>query len=155
MRHSLAFRWPSFHVQEVVSSVKAKDETCNAHQWLSNPRRLKIEPSNPILHCHCVRCGRDFITDPSSGIGYAVFVSVISFDQLSDEVTKRWLSEPCPGRHLSSDDDDRTKIVAAFRVSSSVDMEVEVSQPERRSPRADRLPPHRAIHANTTKHHRW
>src|SRR5258708_19236399 len=97
-------------------SVKAKDETWNTHQWLSNPRRLKVDPGNPILQCHCVRCGRDFVTDPSSNISYAVFVSVITFDRLGDEVTKRWLSEPCPGRHIPSDDDDRTKIVPAFRV---------------------------------------
>jgi hypothetical protein len=69
----------------------------------------KIEPNKPIIQYHCVQCGRDFVTDASSRIGYAVFVPVISFDQLSDEVTKRWLSEPCPGGHLSSDDDDRTK----------------------------------------------
>jgi hypothetical protein len=31
-----------------------------------------------------------------------LFVSAISFDQLEDEVTKRWLSEPCPGKRLSS-----------------------------------------------------
>jgi len=112
----------SFHVQEVIGSVKIKDEAWNTHQWLSNPRRLKIEPSNPVLQYHCVRCGRDFLTDPSSNIRYAVFVSVISFDHLTDEVTKRWLSEPCPGRHLSPDDDDRTKIVAAFRVSNNADL---------------------------------
>jgi hypothetical protein len=102
--------------------VKVKDETWNTHQWLSNPRRLTIKPCNPVLQHHCVRCGRDFVTDPSSNSSYAVFVSVISFDQLSDEVTKRWLSEPCPGRHLSPDDDDRTKIVAAFRVTDSTDL---------------------------------
>ena len=107
----------SFHVQEVISSVKIKDQTWNTHQWLSNPRRLKIEPSNPVLQYHCVRCGRDFLTDPSSNISYAVFVSAISFDQLSDEVTKRWLGELCPGRHLSSDAEDHNRIVATLLVS--------------------------------------
>ena len=111
--------------------MEVKDETLNTHQWLSNPRRLKIEPGNPIVHCHCVRCGRDFITDPSSNISYAVVVSVITFDRLDDEVTKRWLSEPCPGRRPSLDDQDRTKIVAALRVSDSADW----SLPGRRSAR--------------------
>jgi hypothetical protein len=97
--------------------VKVKGETWNMHQWLCNPRRLAVEPSNAVLHHHCVRCGRDFVSDPSSNGSYAVFVSAISFDQLSDEVTKRWLSEPCPGRRLSSDDEDRNKIVTALPIS--------------------------------------
>jgi len=84
------FSWPSFHVQEAISSVNVKDETCITHQWLSNPRRLAVEPTNPVLQHHCVRCGRDFVTDRSSNSTYAVFVSAISFDQLEDEVTKRW-----------------------------------------------------------------
>jgi hypothetical protein len=97
--------------------VKVKGETWNTHQWLSNPRRLAVEPSNAVLQHHCVRCGRDFVSDPSSNGNYAVFVSAISFDQLEDEVTKRWLSEPCPGRRRSSDDEDRNKIVAALPIS--------------------------------------
>jgi hypothetical protein len=101
------------------TGVKVKEETWNTHQWLANPRRLAIKPSNIVLQHHCVRCGRDFITDPSSNSSYAVFVSAISFDQLSDEVTKRWLSEPCPGKRLSLDDEDRGKIVAALRVSDT------------------------------------
>ena len=82
--------------------MKAKDKTWNTHQWLAKPRHLAIEPSNAVLHNYCVRCGRDFVTDPSSNSSYAVFVSAISFDQLEDEVTKRWLDEPCPGRRVSS-----------------------------------------------------
>jgi hypothetical protein len=59
MELACTFKWPSFHVQEAISSVKVKDETWNPHQWLSNPRRLKIEPRNPVLQYHCVRCGRE------------------------------------------------------------------------------------------------
>src|SRR6266849_4725350 len=55
--------------------VKVKDETWNTHQWLANPRRLAIKPSKPVLQNHCVRCGRDFVTAPSSNSSYAVFVS--------------------------------------------------------------------------------
>jgi hypothetical protein len=97
--------------------VKVEDETWNTHQWLSNPRRLAIEPGTVVLQHHCVRCGRDFVMDPSSNSSCAVFVSAISFDQLSDDVARRWLSEPCPGRHLPTDDEDRTRIIAALRVS--------------------------------------
>jgi hypothetical protein len=103
----------------VILGVKVKDETWNTHQWLANPRHLAIKPSNTVLQHHCVRCGRDFVTDPSSNITLAVFVSAISFDQLSDEVTERWLTEPCPDKRLSLDDEDRNKIVAALRVSDT------------------------------------
>jgi hypothetical protein len=105
--------------------MKVKDETWNTHLWLSNPRHLAIEPHSAVLQYHCVRCGRDFVGDPSANVCYAVFVSAISFDQLSDEVTKRWLSEPCPGRRLSLDDEDRTKIIAALRVSDGADATVD------------------------------
>jgi hypothetical protein len=99
---------------------ESKNGTWSTHQWFAKPRRLAIEPSNSIVQHHWVRCGRDFITDPSSNSIYAVFVSAISFDQLSDEVTKRWLSEPCPSRRLSSDDEDRMNIVAALRLQEGV-----------------------------------
>ena len=99
--------------------MKAKDEAWNTHQWLASPRHLAIKPENTVLQHHCVRCGRDFVTDTSSNSSYAVFVSAISFDQLSDEVTERWLSEPCPCKRLSLDDEDRSKIIAALRVSDT------------------------------------
>jgi hypothetical protein len=108
--------------------VKVQDETWNTHQWLSNPRRLAIEPGRVVLQHHCVRCGRDFVMDPSSNSSHAVFVSAISFDQLSDEVTKRWLKEPCPGTRLPPDDVDRTNIVAVFRVSYSADLKLPVGE---------------------------
>ena len=108
--------------------MKVKGETWNTHQWFSNPRRLAVEPSNAVLQHHCILCGRDFVTDPSSNSSYAVFVSAISFDQLSDEVTNRWLGEPCPGGRLPSDDEDRTKIIAALRVSDSADLSLPVEE---------------------------
>jgi hypothetical protein len=99
--------------------VRVKDETWNTHQWLANARHLAIEPENTVLQHHCVRCGRDFVTDTSSNSCYAVLVSAISFDQLSDDVTERWLSEPCPGKRLRLDDEDRSKVIAALRVSDT------------------------------------
>jgi hypothetical protein len=38
---------------------------------------------------------------------HAVYASVLCFYRLDDEVTQRWLSEPCPGKRLASDDEDR------------------------------------------------
>ena len=94
--------------------VKVKDETWNTHQWLAKPRRLAVEPSNTVVQHHCVRCGRGL---RHGSILKQQLCCAISFDQLSDQVTQRWLSEPCPGRHLSRDDEDRNKIIAALRVS--------------------------------------
>jgi hypothetical protein len=78
-----------------------------------------------------------WVMDPSSNSTYAFFVSAISFDRLSHEVTKRWLSEPCPGRHLPTDDEDRTKIIAALRVAHSGRIEIEVTQRGRAPSRSD------------------
>jgi hypothetical protein len=54
-----------------------------------------------------VRCGRDIVTVLSSGSRHAVHVSMFCFYPLDDEVTERWLTEPCPGKRLPRDDDDR------------------------------------------------
>ena len=97
--------------------MKVKDETWSSHEWLGNPRRLATESDDTVLHHHCVRCGRDFLTHTSSNSTHAVFVSAVSFDQLSDEVTKRWLSELCPGRHSAFDAEDHNRIVATLLVS--------------------------------------
>ena len=50
---------------------------------------------------------------------YAVFVSAISFYRLEDEVTGRWLREPCPGVRLTSDDRDRKRSSVEVRVAGS------------------------------------
>ena len=64
---------------------------------------------------HCSRCGRDIVTVLSSGARHAAYTSVLCFYRLDDEVTRRWLSEHCPGAHLASDDEDRKKIVSGVR----------------------------------------
>jgi hypothetical protein len=37
-----------------------------------------------VLHQHCVRCGRDFLTDVTSRQSRAAFVGATSFYQLDD-----------------------------------------------------------------------
>jgi hypothetical protein len=44
-------------------------------------------------------------------------VSILSFFQLNEEVTDRWVNLPCPGRRVPSDDDDRKRWVAELAVS--------------------------------------
>jgi hypothetical protein len=97
--------------------MEPNDESWNQHQWPQpKPRHVEIESAKPLLQRHCVRCGRDFVTDPSSGSTYAVFVSAMSFHRLEDEVTERWLKESCPGKRLPSDEADRKKKVAELHV---------------------------------------
>src|SRR6266550_2431801 len=98
--------------------MEANDESWNKHQWSQpKPRRVEIESAKPLLQRHCVRCGRDFVMDPSSGTTYAVFVSAMSFHRLEDEVTERWSREMCSGRRLPSDDADRNRKMSELRVT--------------------------------------
>jgi hypothetical protein len=98
--------------------MEVSDTGWNGHQWHeANPRRLRVGAGTPVLHRHCVRCGRDFLTDLTSRRSRAVCVCAISFYQLDEIVTERWLREACPGTHLLSDDDDRKKKIAEFLVS--------------------------------------
>jgi hypothetical protein len=98
--------------------MNANDAHWNDHRWTeSQPRRLCIDFGKVVLHRHCVQCGRDFIADLSSGDRYAVFASAISFHRLENEITNRWLREPCTGSRLPRDDEDRTRKIAEFPVS--------------------------------------
>jgi hypothetical protein len=94
------------------------DAGSNGHEWLQlNARQLEIERGHLVEQRHCVRCGRDFITDLSSGLRYAVAVSILSFHRLADEVTERWLREVCSGERRSGDDNDRERKIAELSVS--------------------------------------
>jgi hypothetical protein len=41
---------------------------------------------------------------------YAVNASSFDFERLADEVSSRWLNEPCPKKPLDSDAQDRLKV---------------------------------------------
>jgi hypothetical protein len=96
--------------------VNVKVEIWTTHLWLVKPRPIIIESGQIVIQHHCSRCGRDFVTNTSSDSGSAVFVSAISFHQLSDAVTTRWLSDACPGRRLSSDEEDRRRRIVELKV---------------------------------------
>jgi hypothetical protein len=81
------------------------------HNWEERKEpHLKLESGEAVVQHHCCRCSRDLVTVLSSGARHAVYASVLCFYRLDDEVTKRWLSEPCPGERLASDDEDRRKL---------------------------------------------
>jgi hypothetical protein len=60
-------------------------------------------------HCRCELCHRDFIEDVVTGERHAVKVSVFDFIRLANEVSDRWLNEPCPKKLMPSDAADRLK----------------------------------------------
>lgn len=88
------------------------------HRWFQDkPRRLELESGETVLQRRCIICGRDFLIYQSSGDPWAVYVSAFSFHRLSEQVEQRWLSEPCPGKRLPSDVDDRTKRTTELRIA--------------------------------------
>jgi hypothetical protein len=94
------------------------DTGWNGHEWLRlNARQLEIERGHLVEQRRCMRCGRDFLRDLSSGLRYAVAVSILSFHRLADEVTERWRREVCPGERRPEDDDDRERKIAELPVS--------------------------------------
>jgi hypothetical protein len=91
-------------------ATRTLDGTSGDHQW--HERRephLKLESGAAVVHHHCGRCGRDIVTVLESGALYAVYASTFCFQRLDDEVTQRWMSEPCPGKRLPIDDEDRKR----------------------------------------------
>jgi hypothetical protein len=93
-------------------AIRTLNNTSGDHRWeeRTDPH-LKIESGAAVVHHHCGRCGRDIVTVQESGALYAVYTSTFCFHRLDDEVTARWLSEPCPGEHLTGDGDDRKRLL--------------------------------------------
>ena len=93
------------------------DATWSDHSWFLERRHFELESGQSIIQRNCVRCGRDFVIDRSSGARYAVHSSIFSFNRLSEEVQRRWLSETCPGKYMASDNDDRGKRIGELPIS--------------------------------------
>jgi hypothetical protein len=84
--------------------------TVGDHEWQERSEpHLRLDSGETVVEQHCHKCGRKIATVLSSGKRYAVYASVLYFCRLDDEVTLRWLSEPCPGEHLPSDDEDKKR----------------------------------------------
>jgi hypothetical protein len=88
----------------------------HGHDWIEPKARIvKVATGYSVVQRHCARCHRDFIMT-RSGERNAVFVSIISFFLLDEEVTDRWVNLACPGRRLPGDDDDRKRRIAELVV---------------------------------------
>ncbi len=103
--------------------MEASNPSWNGHKWReANPRRLQVGAGTPVLHQHCIQCGRDYLMDLISRRSRAVSISAVSFHHLDDAVTERWLGESCPGARLLGDEEDRKrKIAELFVLDESVD----------------------------------
>ena len=73
------------------------------HDWFDRP--LEIDPGERIIQFICRKCGRGFVND-ADGRRYAIHASAFAIYRLADEVTDRWLSEPCPSELKHADLDD-------------------------------------------------
>jgi hypothetical protein len=53
--------------------MEESDTGWNGHKWRdANPRQLQVGAGTPVLHQHCVQCGRDFLMDLTSRRARAV-----------------------------------------------------------------------------------
>jgi hypothetical protein len=92
------------------------DGTSGDHRWYQRREsHLKLESGDAVVQHHCGRCGRDIVTVLRSGARHAVYASILCFYRLDDEVTQRWLNEPCPRKRSQSDDDDRKRLVSEIQ----------------------------------------
>ena len=76
------------------------------HDWFSRPLQLD---DKPVIQHICRRCGRTF-AEEETGERYAAHASIFMLHRLSDEVTARWLAEPCPQERLQADLDEDAHI---------------------------------------------
>jgi hypothetical protein len=80
-------------------------EPSPTHTWLlADGRKLELAAGKPLVHRLCTTCQRNFVYDVSAKEWYAAYPRLLDFDRL-DTVSQRWLSEPCPGRYLASDEE--------------------------------------------------
>jgi hypothetical protein len=84
--------------------MAANHPSWNSHEW--ETRSVELESRVPAIHYTCRNCARQFLEEGPTGARYAVHVGIVQFDRLSEDVTRRWLSEVCPGERLEGDFDD-------------------------------------------------
>ena len=84
-----------------------------SHSWSEAlPPRSILQDGRTILHHRCNRCGRDFAFELDGSGWHAAYIGVLKVELLSAEVSRRWVSEECPGLIQSVDDAERHSIGA-------------------------------------------
>jgi hypothetical protein len=88
--------------------MEAKIPAWNTHDW--DIRQVELTPGVTADQHTCRQCARHFIREKPTGSSYAIHIGLRQFDRLSEQVTSRWLSEPCAGVVSAKDiDDQRTR----------------------------------------------
>jgi hypothetical protein len=96
-----------------------KDEW-NGHKWVEpNGRHLHLVQGGLGVQWRGHSCAREFLIIETSGEPLAVHSLITRFSRLTDDVTKRWIEQPCPGERLALDDQDRKKGMAEIPVSGN------------------------------------
>jgi hypothetical protein len=72
------------------------------------PRRFE-QDGRIVLLLHCDSCSRDFLQTGESPEWHAAYVGIFRVEPLLENLVARWVDEPCPGRRLESDEDDRAR----------------------------------------------
>jgi hypothetical protein len=75
------------------------------HDWCDR-RSLEIDFHKRGILVVCRKCNRGF-AQYVTGNRYAIEISAFTIYRLPDEVTSRWLSEPCPLEQREGDSEDR------------------------------------------------
>jgi hypothetical protein len=95
--------------QELPIAPQSSKEPSTTHTWLlADGRRLEPEAGKPLVHRLCTVCKRNFVHDVTAKDWYVAYPRLLDFDRLVS-VSQRWLSEACPGRYLTTDEDARKR----------------------------------------------
>jgi hypothetical protein len=103
-----------------ASGQGAKVDTAQwrSHQWAESVGERIENVGKKRRRFNCTACGRAFVTDDTGNRKWAINqYQKVYFGEfgeqdaaLEEEVSKRWLEEPCPRRFLTADNADRKKI---------------------------------------------
>ena len=78
------------------------------HSWTKDlPPRQILQDGRVILHHRCRQCGRDFGFELDGSGWHAVYIGVFRLERLAETVSRRWVTEVCPGRINPRDEIDR------------------------------------------------
>ena len=76
------------------------------HSFSTNERKVVVNGME-LFHRQCHACGRDFVRTSGTHHWNAAYIGIFSIELLPDEITERWLSEPCPRERCAMDGVDR------------------------------------------------
>jgi hypothetical protein len=81
------------------------------HDWIDRRgQKFTDAAGKQYIHCHCKKCGRDFLRDPDTDTAIAIHVGGMSYEALEDDVSDQWLNEACSGNRFAADDAARKRI---------------------------------------------